>query len=187
MAEAIPTLSIRRCVLIGSLSFSACCLLVFGTVAFAERWMYANLGIVASYVFWTLLFILSGALVFNSLVVGALRGIRFYLLFAVAFIAYAAGWCFAYFIMRGTAGEWCGSLFGSLLMGIVFVAVFNRMHLWLQLAILLFIANSLGYFIGSALYSSLGGKVGMLGWGVIYGLFLGAGIGASLHLIQRSK
>jgi hypothetical protein len=49
---------------------------------------------------------------------------------------------------------------------------------------LLFIANSAGYFLGSAINEYVGGPSGMLLWGVVYGLFLGAGIGALLSLLQ---
>jgi hypothetical protein len=179
--------SFKRCILTGSLGFCASSLLVFGTVAFGERWMYANLGVSFSYATWTLLFVLSGALVFNSLVSGALRGTRFCLLFAAAFMAYAAGWCVAYFLLGGAPGEWCGSLLGALLMAAVFAAGFRTMRLvWLLTAMLL-VANSLGYFIGSALNSYVGGKVGMIMWGMSYGLFLGAGIGTALHFLQKFK
>jgi hypothetical protein len=48
----------------------------------------------------------------------------------------------------------------------------------------LFIANSAGYFLGELFYNSIRGKIGMLLWGVIYGLCLGAGLGLSLFLAQ---
>jgi hypothetical protein len=35
--------------------------------------------------------------------------------------------------------------------------------------------------------TALGGKLGMLLWGVVYGLCLGAGIGAALHHAQRLR
>ena len=54
-------------------------------------------------------------------------------------------------------------------------------------SIVLFIANSAGYFLGSAINDYLGGRPGMLLWGIIYGLFLGAGIGALLHLLQINR
>ena len=37
---------------------------------------------------------------------------------------------------------------------------------------MLFIANSVGYFLGSALNDSVGGKAGMPLWGAAYGVFL---------------
>jgi hypothetical protein len=106
-------------------------------------------------------------------------------LFGLAFFAYAAGWVIAYFTLRNTAGEWLGSLAGSVLMAFVFAAGFGRLSSTGKLSAVLFVSNSLGYFLGSALNNSLGGRPGMLLWGVAYGLFFGAGIGASLHLVQQ--
>jgi hypothetical protein len=179
---ALP--SLNRSLLIGAIGFCAVSLCVFATVAFAERWMYANLGLYGSYLAWTALFIVLGGGVLGSLVVGRWRLPKFFLLYGLAFFAYAVGWVGAYFTLRGTAGEWIGSLVGSILMALVFAAGFGVLRSILKLSVLLFVANSLGYFIGSALNESVGGKAGMLLWGAVYGLFLGAGIGAVLHLAQ---
>ena len=146
--------------------------------------MYTTLGVLGSYVAWTALFILLGGAVFGSLVVQRWRLPKFYLLFGLAFFAYAAGWVLAYFILRGPAGEWAGSLAGSILMAVVFAAGFGVLRSIPKLSALLFVTNSVGYFLGSALNDSLTGRSGMLFWGVVYGLFLGAGIGAVLHLVQ---
>ncbi len=178
--------SLQKCVLTGGLGFCAASLLVFGTVAFAERWMYANLGLIGSYLIWTVLFVASSALVFNSLVADPWRGSRFCFLFNAAFIVYAAAWCGAYFILRGAKGEWLGSLLGTLLMAAVFAAGFKKLSRLPFLATLLFLTHSLGYFPGSALHSNIGGPTGMLLWGVSYGLFFGAGIGALLYFVQET-
>jgi len=61
---------------------------------------------------------------------------------------------------------------------------FGALNSILKLSLLLFAANSAGYFIGSALYNLVGGPSGMLLWGLVYGLCLGAGIGALLHMAQ---
>jgi len=53
-----------------------------------------------------------------------------------------------------------------------------------KLSAVLFVSNSLGYFLGAALFQSLNAPTGMLLFGVVYGLFFGAGIGAALHLVQ---
>jgi len=170
----------------GALGFSVVSLIVFATVAFGERWLYQNLGLAGAYLLWTILFIALGGAAFGSLVTGRWRLPRFYLLFAVAFFAYAAGWTVAYFVLRGAKGEWVGSLLGSLLMALVFAAGFSALKSILKLFVLLFIANSLGYFLGAICYTSLAEPTGMLLWGVIYGLFLGAGVGGVLHLSQTS-
>lgn len=176
--------SLGRSLVIGGLGFALVSLCVFATVAFGERWMYRSLGLVGAYLAWTILFILLGGAVLGSLVVGRWRLPKFYLLYGLAFFMYAVGWCVAYFMMPRKAGEWLGSLAGSVLMALVFAAGFGVMASTLKFSALLFIANSLGYFIGDALNNGFGGRAGMLLWGLVYGLFLGAGIGAVLHFAQ---
>jgi hypothetical protein len=179
--------SLLRSLLIGGLGFCLVSLCVFATVAFAERWMYARLGLLGAYVAWTALFILLGGGVLGALVAGKWRLPKFYLLFGAAFFAYAVGWVTAYFIWRDGAGEWLGSLVGSLLMGVVLAAGFGAVRVALSLSAVLFAANSVGYFLGSALNNAFKGSTGMLLWGGAYGLFLGAGLGAVLHLAQTQR
>ena len=177
--------SLGRSLLIGGLGFGVVSLCVFATVAFAERWMYTHLGLAGAYLAWTALFILLGGGMLGSLVRGRWRLPKFYLLFSLAFFAYAAGWTVTYFAIRGAAGEWVGSLGGSLLMGSVFAIGFGVARSALKLSALLFVANSAGYFLGSALNNFVGGSTGMLLWGTAYGVFLGAGLGAVLHLSSK--
>lgn len=184
-AGVVPSLG--RSVLAGGAGFCVVSLCVFATVAFAERWMYARLGLGGAYAAWTALFILLGGGVLGALVVGRWRLPRFYVLFGAAFFAYAAGWVGAYFVLRGAAGEWAGSVLGSVLMGTVFAAGFGVLRSSLKLSAVLFAANSLGYFVGSALNNAIGGAAGMLLWGAAYGLALGAGLGAVLHLAQARR
>lgn len=175
-----------RSVMTAAIGFAAVSLCVFATVAFGERWMYANLGLLGAYLAWTALFIVLGGAVLGSLVEGRWALPKFYLLFAAAFFAYAIAWVAAYFVLRGVVGEWVGSLLGSIFMALVFAAGFGAMSALVKLSVLLFVANSVGYFLGSALNNYFGGREGMLLWGAAYGLFLGAGIGAVLWLAQRS-
>ncbi|HEY5884378.1 MAG TPA: hypothetical protein VIT88_06800 [Pyrinomonadaceae bacterium] len=182
-----PVQSLSRSVATGALGFGAVSVCVFATVAFAERWMYLNLGLYGAYLAWTLLFIVLGGAVLGSLVDGRWRLPKFYLLFAMAFFAYAAGWVAAYFTLRGVVGEWVGSFVGSLLMALVFAQAFGALPSLIKLFVVLFVANSIGYFLGSALNDYLGGRPGMLMWGAAYGLFLGAGIGAVLWSAQRES
>ena len=181
---ADPVPSLVRSLLTGGIGFGAASLCVFATVAYAEGWMYQQLGVLGAYLAWTVLFILLGGGVLGSLVVRRWEMPRFYLLFAVAFFAYAAGWVFAYFVLGRVLGEWVGSLVGSFLMALVFAAGFGVARSKFSLSAILFVANSLGYFVGSAVNDSIEGKAGMLSWGLIYGLCLGAGLGAVLHFAQ---
>ena len=180
--ENLPTLS--RAVVIGAIGFGLTSLGVFATVAFGERWMYAQLGLWGAYLAWTALFILLGGAALGSLVVGRWRLPKFYLLYGIAFFAYAVGWVGSYFILRGRAGEWVGSVAGSVLMALVFALGFEVVRMVLKFSAILFLANSVGYFLGSALNDSFGGPPGMLLWGLLYGVCLGAGMGAVLRLAQ---
>ena len=177
--------SLSRSIATGAIGFGLVSLCVFATVAFAERWMYQNLGLWGAYLTWTVLFVVLSGAVFGSLVVVRWRLPKFFLLFGFAFFAYAVAWVIAYFILRSTAGELFGSLAGSVLMAIVFAAGFGSLRSIVKLSAVLFVSNCLGYFLGSALNNSFGGQTGMLLWGVAYGLFFGAGIGAALHLVQQ--
>jgi hypothetical protein len=177
--------SMRRALEIGAFGFCMVSLCVFATVAFGERWMYRSLGVLGAYVVWTALFILLGGAVLGSLVIGRWRLPKFYLLYGTAFFAYAAGWVFAYFTFRGAAGEWVGSLTGSIMMAVVFAVGFGALRSTLKLAAILFVGNSVGYFLGSAVNDYFGGSFGMLLWGAAYGLLLGAAIGAVLRIAQR--
>jgi hypothetical protein len=181
--RTLPSLS--RSIIVGGVGFGLVSLSVFATVAFAERWMYTQLGLWGAYLSWTILFIVLGGGVLGSLVVGRWRLPKFFLLYGIAFFAYAVGWVGAYFTLRSKAGEWLGSILGSFLMALIFAAGFGALRWILKLTVTLFIANSIGYFVGSALNEYVGGRSGMLLWGIVYGLFLGAGIGAALRWAQE--
>jgi len=178
-------LGLTRSIATGAIGFALVSLCVFATVAFAERWMYQNLGLVGAYLAWTVLFIVLSGAVFGSLVIVRWRLPRFYLLWALAFFAYAAAWMLAYFSLRATTtGELIGALAGSILMAVVLALGFGSLRSIVKLSAVLFVSNSLGYFLGAALFQSLNAPTGMLLFGVVYGLFFGAGIGAALHLVQ---
>ena len=178
------TPSLGRSIMIGSLGFLLASLCVFATVAFAEGWMYRSLGLSGAYVVWTVLFIFLGGALLSPLVIGPGRLWRFQLVFGIAFLLYAVGWVSSYFTLRGAAGEWAGSLVGSILMALVITLAFGVIKTLLEHAAMLFIANSAGYFLGALLHDSIRGKTGMLLWGVLYGLCLGAGLGLSVFLAQ---
>ena len=162
-------------------------LLVFGTVAFAERWMYQTFTVLGAYLVWTVLFIALSGGVFGSLVSGRWRLPSFYSLWAPAIFLYAAAWTMAYLTQPNTTGEVIGALVGSVMIALVFAAGFRSLSSVVKLSAVLFVSNCLGYFIGSALHNLFGVPLGMLLWGVAYGLFFGAGIGAALHFVQLRR
>jgi hypothetical protein len=182
---AMPSLpSLGQSVLGGAVGFAAASLAVFATVAFAERQVYRALGLAGAYAAWTLLFVALGGTLLSRLVIGPGRWPRFLAVFAAAFGLYAAGWTGAYFTLRGAAGEWVGSFVGSALMALALALAFGSTRSFTYLAALLFASNTAGYFLGAAAFEAVAGRVGMLLWGAVYGLALGAGLGAALYLAQ---
>ena len=182
--QNLPSLS--KSITTGATGFGLVSIYVFATVAFAERWMFQNLGLFGSYIAWIVMFILLSGRVLGSLVVeDRWRLPKFYLLWAVAFFAYAAVWMIAYFNIGRTKGEAAGSLVGSIFMALVFAAGFRSLGSTIKLSAVLFVSNFLGYFLGAALFDSLSAPIGMLLFGVVYGLLFGAGIGAALQIVQR--
>ncbi|MEP7272045.1 MAG: hypothetical protein ABI882_11115 [Acidobacteriota bacterium] len=178
----IPTHS--RSMLLGALGFSVASLIVFGTVAFAERWMYQNLGLTGAYITWTVLFMIVAGGLLSSLIIGPGRLGRFYALFCLAFLLYAVGWIAAYFTLGGLPGEWAGSLLGSILMAVAICWAFGSFARFPGMALILFVGNSLGYFAGSFLNSYFGDAAGMLLWGLFFGLGLGFALGWALYDAQ---
>ncbi len=174
----------------GAVGFGLASLLVFGSVAFGERWMYQTLGLYGAYAVWTLLFILPSGMALGSLVADPARKRSFPLLFAAAFFLYAVGWMAGYFILRKSWGEQSAevvaSLLGSALLALALAAGLGAIRRFGRLFGTLFVANTAGYFLGGALLFVLGRPVGMLLWGVVYGVLLGAGLGASIHLAQET-
>ncbi|HKX31793.1 MAG TPA: hypothetical protein VJ302_29175 [Blastocatellia bacterium] len=181
-APAVPGLGLS--LLVGSLGFCLSSLVVFATVAYAERWMYRNLGLTGAYLVWIILFILLGGAILSPLVIGPDKWWRFQLLFGAAFLLYSIGWTASYFGLPRASGAWVGSLAGSVLMALVIAVAFGSARTVFALTAMLFIANSAGYFLGESFAYSIRGKTGMMLWGTLYGLGLGAGLGASLFVVQ---
>ena len=180
-------ISLTRAVLIAAVSFSLVSLIIFSSVAFAEPWMYRNLGVTGAYLTWIVLFIVLGASAFIPLLARPRKLLRFYVLFGVGFFLYGVGWMAAYFSLKNTVGEWLGSLVGSVLMAVVFAAGFKALRSAALFSFMLFAGNSFGYFLGSALYERLTAPAGMLIWGAVYGAGVGAALGAILWISQSRK
>jgi hypothetical protein len=184
-ADRVKALTLGESLLFASLGFLGASLLVYGTVAFAGRWMYGNLGEGLAYAVWAALFILVGGAALSRLVIGPGRLGRFYLLFTLAFLLYAVGWVAAYFPLRDAKGEWLGSLIGTLLIAVTFAWAFGAWNRLPKMWLVLFASHSAGYFIGSLLYSIIGDKTGMMLWGVSYGWLFGLGLGYAIYAAQR--
>jgi len=169
-------------VVAGSTRFAAASTLVFSTMAFAERWMYANLTIAGAYVAWTLLFLVVSPLAFIQKVTERSQRRAFPLWFNIAFLAYCALWCAGWFLSPNTLGEVVGCVAASLaLAGVLFSRGYVRKP-GVVAGLALAACNLVGYFAGGFLNARIGGPIGMLAWGMLFGAGTGAGIGAILTL-----
>jgi hypothetical protein len=173
----------------------------FAPWALAGRSLHHAVGEVGLYVVCAAVFIgLSGAAL-HRLIIGPGSLWRFYVLFAAAFIPYAAGWMAGWMVLRGHLGSITGLLLGTSLMGWILVEAFDsRRELW-KVVTALFVLNALGYFAGGWLEAGVAGmdvdrflgfpftrqariRAAMLLWGVCYGLGLGAGLGLAFFFCQ---
>ncbi len=182
--QAVKAPSLLESAVGGGLGFCLVSAVVFGTVAFAEKWLYTHAGLWGTYLIWTLLFIGGGGVVFNRLITAPGCPLRFYAVFALSFLLYAAAWTAAYFALKGVLGEWVGVVAGALVMAWFFCGAFGCLEMWLRVGAVLLGGNIAGYFIGRLAWAGIGGKAGMLSWGILYGLAVGAGIGSALHICQ---
>jgi hypothetical protein len=119
-------------------------------------------------------------------------------LFVPAFCAYAAAWCAAWFALGFGLGEWLGSFLGSMAFAAVIGLGFGNFSCFFKASVVLFICHSAGYFLGAELMRAAGrasglvslskptlNLLGKLGWGAIYGVGFGAGIGYVFHCLQK--
>jgi hypothetical protein len=185
-AVDLPPLSLKRFIVTGGIGFCVVSLFVFGTVAFGQRWMYDRLGVTGAYITWIILFVLLGGRALVPLVSGK-RLLSFYAIFGAAFFAYGISWMVAYFTLKNAVGEWLGSFAASVSMALVFAAGFGVLRSTPLLSVVLFVAHSIAYFVGSLFYYPIGKPVGLLLWGAFYGFCLGAGLGAVLYIAQAKR
>lgn len=186
----------------GSMGFAGVSLLVFGLWASSGKWLQQQAGELGFYLVCAGVFINVAAWWLRRLLINGEDFARFYMVFALAFGAYAIAWCVCWFALRGRAGEWAGSLAGTVVLGIILGRAFGAPKATLPVVVVLFTLHSLGYFLGSWLYSTVGGQTGArlfgdwleaparataakLLWGAAYGLGMGAGLGFALHACQQ--
>ena len=176
--------SLKKSLFIGAIGFGPVSLLIFGSVDFTQRWLYSTIGFTGAYLVWIAAYILIGGAALSPLLAGPRRLARFYPLFATSFFAYGISWTFAYFLLRGAPGEWMGAVAASTAMAVVIAAWFKVLKAAWWMAVWLFVAHSIGYFVGSIFFYSLDHRTGLLVWGPFFGAWLGAGIGAVLYYAQ---
>ena len=129
---------------------------------------------------------LSGPLL-HRLIIGPGSLARFYKLFSIAFITYAAVWIAFWVWLRGRNGEIAGLLGGTAAMGVILACAFDARRSAVKIIASLFVLNALGYFAGGWCEGKLSidhRLLAMMLWGVCYGLGFGAGLGLAFHLCQ---
>ena len=171
---------------LGSVYFGIVSMLVFATVAFGELWMYRNLTLWGAYFVWTLLFLGLGGVSFLPLIEPGTYRRRFPARFAIGFLGYALIWCCAYFLQPNTRGECVGCGVGSIVLAMVLNPPGMGRGGQFQCAGSLCVFSVLGYFAGAWANAAAGGPMGMLLWGVAFGLGTGAGIGLILGRLNIS-
>ena len=160
---------------------------MYATVAFGERWMYRHLwACQAPMESGPLLFIVFGGLALKPLVVQPKAKRTFWrwfvwlslptrrldgILLHTASLLPENGWA-----------RWLGSA----ALGLVVAVAFGARSRYPRIAVELFVAHSAGYFLGEWLHPSLHGKIGMLLWGVCYGLGFGLGLARALYWAQTA-
>lgn len=182
--EAGPAASVVR----GSLGFAAVSLAAYAVWAFAGKWLTQHLKEGGFYAVDAAVFLGLSGLVLHPLVSGPGRVRRFLTAFVPAFLAYAGAWCGAWFALGFGWGEWLGSLGGCFAFALVAGAVLGNLRPLARTTLALFVGHSAGYFLGGPLHyhSGPGYRIlGILGWGLLYGLGFGAGIGYAFHAFCR--
>ncbi len=197
----VPTF--RQSLFIGGVGFALVGLAAFAVWALGEKPLQQILGTGGLYMACVVVFVGLAGIVFGQVVIGPGGTRRIYALFTMAFVAYAALWCGAWFGLHGTlAAEVVGSLLGSIAMAAVLTWGFGARREFLRVAAVLCVLNALGYFLGEVWWRWLPGDGGaqllggllnrpqrillsQLGWGVLFGGFFGAGVGYAIYLCQH--
>ncbi|HEX3133766.1 MAG TPA: hypothetical protein VHX44_09325, partial [Planctomycetota bacterium] len=149
-------------------------------------WFHRTVGEVGLYATCLVRFLLVALILLPGLLTGEARLRRTAAWFLPAFIAYAVLWCACWFLFHGRIGEIVGALTGGSAFALLTAWALGRPRS-LLLSVLVFLAAHLaGYFIGGwamheGLAAGLQNTLGMLTWGLWYGIGFGAGIGWLVH------
>jgi len=193
--------SLGRSLAIGCGGFTVVSLAGFSVWALAGRWFYTRVGEVGLYAATALVFVGLAGLLLHPLLGGVHRLARFYALFVPAFLAYAVVWSSAWFALGLGLGEWLGSLAGSLTFALWISWRLGSFAAAGRTGPLLFLTHSAGYFLGGILMAWLTrpeaaevspalskaqiGTWAKMGWGLLYGMGFGTGLGAVFFFAQR--
>jgi hypothetical protein len=180
--------SLAFSILLGSLGFGAVSVGAFAVWASSGKWLSTHLGEGGFYGVMAAVFLGFSGLTLHRLVQGPYSYLRFMKAFVPAFLAYTAVWCAAWFAFRFGWGEWLGSFGGCAAFALVVGWSLGNLRPLARVALILFATHSAGYFLGGPLHYRSGPDqrlLGILGWGLLYGLGFGGGIGWAFHAFQK--
>jgi len=180
----------RGSVFRGALGFGAVSLVAYGVWAFAGKQLGSALGEGGFYAVMAGVFLGLTGLTLHPLIPGPRSFLRFSAVFVPAFLAYAAVWCAFWFKLKFGLGEWLASLGGCVAFAVVAGAMLGGLRALPLAALVLFAGHSAGYFLGAPIcyaQKKAHPELGMLAWGLLYGLGFGAGIGFAFHAFQRAR
>lgn len=181
MGEATKPPGLAKSVVLGAVGLALVSVAAYSLWIVGGRW-----GDAALYAAIAAAYLALSAFVLHPLAGGRLR---FFLVFAPAFLAYAAAWCAVWFATKSRPGEWGASAAGSLAFVLVVAAFRGAWRAVPLAALILFMAHSAGYFAGSYAFFALKAKSllsAMLLWGFLHGLGFGAGIGDVFFRTRRA-
>jgi hypothetical protein len=185
----------------GTIGFTIVSVAGFVPWAIFGRSLHRLVGELGMYLGCMAVFIGLSGLLMHRLILGPGSLSRFYKLFSAAFAAYSVGWMAGWMVLRGHPGSIAGLLAGTAMMGWMMTRAFDARDATFKVIAVLFVLNSLGYFIGGWAEAGVMGmkeptlfgvavarkvqvRTAMLLWGVFYGLGFGAGLGWAFHLCQ---
>jgi len=199
LSEIRPSLT--RSLLIGGIGFTIVSLAGFSLWAFAGRWFYSNVGEAGLYAASTVVFLGLSGLLLHPLIDSEPKVARFYKIFIPAFLLYAVAWCACWFAWRFGAGEWLGSLLGSVAFASVLGWFFGNFRPLPKVILAFFLVHSAGYFAGDfamkhftpsdlpfldGLSRRTLGTLAKLAWGLCYGAGFGVGLGYAFFALQKA-
>jgi hypothetical protein len=152
-----------------------------------ERW-FRSMGEMELYLACLAVFIGLSGVCLHRLIIGPGSLPRFYKLFSLAFTAYAVVWVALWVWLRGDAGVIGGLFGGAMAMGLVLAFAFDAGRATIKVVPALFVLNAIGYYLGGRIAGKLAidhRALGMLLWGVCFGVGLGAGLGLAFYFCQE--
>ncbi|MEP6673378.1 MAG: hypothetical protein ABJF10_29785 [Chthoniobacter sp.] len=185
--QSVPLPTLAASIARGILGFTIVSVAGFLPWPIMDRW-FSHPTEMELYLACTAVFIgLSGPCL-HRLIIGPGSLSRFYKLFALAFLAYAALWVTFWVMLRGDTGSLAGLLGGTAAMGAILTLAFDHPRAMPRAIVALFVLNTIGYYAGGKIEGKLAidhRLAAMLLWGACYGIGFGAGLGAAFYFCQE--